>query len=79
MPAKYNYRGIQGAKYINGQIEAINRDEAAFLLKEQSIIISELVLASGQEDVDNPKGNDKQEQSTLSKKKVPFKSIIIFY
>ncbi len=78
MPAKYNYRGIQGAKYINGQIEAINRDEAAFLLKEQSIIISELVLASGQEDVDNPKGNDKQEQSTLSKKKVPFKSIIIF-
>ena len=40
MAATYNYKGIQGKKYTEGKINAINVDEAAYKLKEQKIIIT---------------------------------------
>ena len=79
MPAKYKYKGIQGSKYVIGELEAINRDEAAFLIREQGIIIADLTLIAGQERVDELTGKDKKKsRKTLTKKKVPFDQLIIF-
>tara|TARA_B100001996_G_scaffold247290_1_gene191557 strand:- start:426 stop:629 length:204 start_codon:yes stop_codon:yes gene_type:complete len=39
----YTYKGISGGKYIEGDIEAINQEEASYKLKEQKIIITNLV------------------------------------
>ena len=39
----YTYKGISGGKYIEGDIEALNQEEASFKLKEQKIIITNLV------------------------------------
>ena len=38
----YDYKGIKGGKYTNGEIEAINKDEAAYKLRGQKIIITGL-------------------------------------
>ena len=40
----YSYKGIAAGKYVEGQIEAINKDEASFKLKEQKIIITTLLI-----------------------------------
>ena len=34
----FSYKGISAGKYIEGEIEAINQEEASFKLKEQKII-----------------------------------------
>jgi type IV pilus assembly protein PilC len=39
----YTYKGIAAGKYVEGEIEAINQEEASFKLKEQRIIITNLV------------------------------------
>jgi type IV pilus assembly protein PilC len=80
MPAKYKYRGIKGRKYVNGELEAIDRDEAAFLIKEQGVIIADLTLTAGQERVEELIDESKKEKSDsrLYKKKVPFDQLIIF-
>ena len=39
----YKYKGISAGKYVEGEIEAINQEEASFKLKEQKIIITNLV------------------------------------
>ena len=39
----YTYKGISGGKYIEGEIEALNQEEASFKLKEQKIIITNLI------------------------------------
>ena len=39
----YTYKGISAGKYVEGEIEAINQEEASFKLKEQKIIITNLV------------------------------------
>ena len=41
----FTYKGISAGKYIEGEIEAINQEEASFKLKEQKIIITNLVKA----------------------------------
>ena len=38
MSATYTWKGIEGASYGEGRIEALSRDEAAFKLKKQKII-----------------------------------------
>ena len=35
----FTYKGISEGKYVEGDIEAINLDEASHLLKEKKIII----------------------------------------
>ena len=39
----FTYKGISAGKYIEGDIEALNQEEASFKLKEQKIIITNLV------------------------------------
>ena len=39
----FTYKGISAGKYVEGNIEAINQEEASFKLKEQKIIITNLV------------------------------------
>ena len=38
----FSYKGISAGKYIEGEIEALNQEEASFKLKEQKIIITNL-------------------------------------
>ena len=39
----FTYKGISAGKYVEGDIEALNQEEASFKLKEQKIIITNLV------------------------------------
>ena len=39
----FTYKGISEGKYVEGNIEAINLDEASYLLKEKKIIITTIV------------------------------------
>ena len=39
----FSYKGISAGKYIEGEIEALNLDEASHKLKEQKIIITNLI------------------------------------
>jgi type IV pilus assembly protein PilC len=42
---KFSYKGIAEGKYVEGEIEALNQEEASHKLKEQKIIITNLVKA----------------------------------
>ena len=37
------YKGISDGKYVEGDIEALNLDEASHKLKEQKVIITNLI------------------------------------
>ena len=39
----YTYKGISAGKYVEGEIKALNQDEASHKLKEQKLIITNLV------------------------------------
>ncbi len=39
----YTYKGISAGKYIEGEVEALNQEEASHKLKEQKIIITNIV------------------------------------
>ena len=39
----YTYKGISAGKYVEGSIDAINQEEASYKLKEQKIIITNLI------------------------------------
>ena len=38
----FTYKGISDGKYVEGDIEALNLDEASHKLKEQKVIITKL-------------------------------------
>ena len=40
----FTYKGISAGKYVEGDIEALNQEEASFKLKEQKIIITNFCL-----------------------------------
>ena len=42
----FTYKGISDGKYVDGEIEALNVDEASHKLKEQKIIITNIVRTS---------------------------------
>ena len=42
----FTYKGISEGKYVEGNIDAINLDEASYLLKEKKIIITNIVKSS---------------------------------
>ena len=58
----YAYKGISDGKYVEGNIEALNPDEASHKLKEQKIIITNLIRAA--------KGKKKKIRQS-KRKKVP--------
>ena len=53
----YTYKGISEGKYVEGDIEALNPDEASHKLKEQKIIITNLI-----------KGKKKKTETKTAKK-----------
>ena len=73
----FTYKGISEGKYVEGSIEALNQDEASHKLKEQKVIITNLVRSK-------KKKGDKKEKakgkgiSLFGKKKVKVEEILIF-
>ena len=55
----FTYKGISDGRYVEGDIEALNAEEASHKLKEQKIIITNLIRAS-----------NKSKKTTKDKKKV---------
>ena len=76
MAVTYSYKGIQSNKYTEGQITALNKDEAAFKLKEDKIIITSLVKLSGKET--KPQKELKIKSSKRASKKIPANEVIVF-
>ncbi len=71
----YSYKGIAEGKYVEGDIEAINQDEASHKLKEQKIIITNLIRAKKKKD---QKKNKSKGISLFGKKKAKVEDILIF-
>ena len=72
----YTYKGISEGKYVEGEIEAINQEEASHKLKEQKVIITNLTKLK-------KKKGDKKEKAkgkgfSFGKKKVKVEDILIF-
>ena len=76
MAVTYAYKGIHGNKYTEGKIVALNKDEAAFKLKEDKIIITSLIKVSGKEEVIKSKKATKK--ATKIPKKIPISEVITF-
>ena len=73
----FSYKGISAGKYVEGEIEALNQEEASHKLKEQKIIITNLTRTK------KKKGEKKAKSkgggfSLFGKKKVKVEEILIF-
>jgi len=73
----FTYKGISEGKYVEGEIEALNQDEASHKLKEQKIIITNLVRSKKKKDDKKGKAKGKG-VSLFGKKKVKVEEILIF-
>ena len=73
----FTYKGISAGKYIEGEIEALNQDEASHKLKEQKIIITNLIRSKKKKDEAKAKGKSGG-FSLFGKKKVKVEEILIF-
>ena len=72
----FTYKGISDGKYVEGDIEAINLDEASHLLKEKKIIITNIIKSKKKKAGEKKK---KSGSSLFSKsKKVKVEDILIF-
>ena len=78
MAVTYSYKGILGNKYTEGKIVAINKDEAAFKLKEDKIIITSLSKVSGKEESKKIKKEVKEVKAKKIPKKIPITEVITF-
>jgi len=71
----FDYTGISSGKYVTGEIQALNQEEAAFKLKNDKIIITKLIKSKKKAVV------EKKEVKSFdfgSKTKVPAKDVMIF-
>ena len=66
----YTYKGISEGKYVEGEIEALNQDEASHKLKEQKVIITNLVKSKKKKAEAKSKGK-KSSFSLFGGKKKP--------
>jgi len=71
----YTYKGISAGKYVEGDIEAINQEEASFKLKEQKIIITNLVRTRKKKETKEKK---KGGGFSFGKKKVKPEDVMLF-
>ena len=73
----YSYKGISGSKYISGEVEALNLDEASHKLKQQKIIITNITKIQKK---GSAKTKDKKKSSkfTLFKKKITPQDTVVF-
>ena len=72
----FTYKGISDGKYVEGDIEALNIDEASHKLKEQKIIITNLVRTSKKKK--KPKRKKRKKSSLFGKKKAKVEDVLIF-
>ncbi len=78
MSATFKYKGLQNNRYIDGEILAINRDEAVFKLKNQKIIVTSLKKISGKEESKKKENKNKKIKNIKISKKIPLKDTIEF-
>ena len=71
----FSYKGISAGKYIEGEIEAINQEEASFKLKEQKVIITNLTKVKKKK---AEKDKKKCGGFSFGKKKVKPEDVMIF-
>ena len=74
----YAYKGISDGKYVEGDIEALNQDEASHKLKEQKIIITNLVRAVKGKKKEDKETKKKKGSSLFGKKKAKVEDVLIF-
>ena len=72
----YTYKGISAGKYIEGEIEALNQEEASHKLKAEKVIITNLVRSKKKEI--ERKENKKSGGFSFGKKKVSPQDVVIF-
>ena len=72
----FTYKGITAGKYVEGEIEALNQEEASHKLKEQKIIITSLIRTKKKKD--EKKGKGKGGGFSFGKKKVTSEDLVIF-
>jgi len=73
----FTYKGISEGKYAEGEIEALNQDEASHKLKEQKIIITSLIKSKKKKAETQEKKKGKG-FSLFGKKKASVEDILIF-
>ena len=73
----FTYKGISEGKYVEGEIEAINQEEASHKLKEDKIIITNITRTKKKKGEAKAKGKGKG-FSLFGKKKVKVEDILIF-
>jgi len=76
----FTYKGIAEGKYVEGEIEALNQDEASHKLKEQKVIITNLIKSKKKKAEGKAKAKKGGGLSSLfsGKKKVKVEDILIF-
>ena len=72
----YTYKGISAGKYIEGEIEALNQEEASHKLKNDKVIITNLVRSKKKK----VEKKDKKKSASFSfgKKKIKPADVVIF-
>ena len=73
----YSYKGISGSKYISGEIEALNLDEASHKLKQQKIIITNITKIQ-KKGAAKTKDKKKSSKFSLFKKKITPQDTVVF-
>ena len=72
----YTYKGISAGKYIEGEIEALNQEEASHKLKADKVIITNLVKSKKKKA--EKKAKKKGGGFSFGKKKVKPEDVVIF-
>ena len=71
----FSYKGISAGRYVEGNIEAVNQDEASFKLKAKKIIITRITRIKKK---DSEKKKKKSGGFSFGKKKVTPQDVMIF-
>ncbi len=74
----FTYKGISEGKYVDGEIEALNLDEASHKLKEQKIIITNIVRSSKKKRTEVKEKKKGKGFSLFGKKKAKVEDVLIF-
>ena len=71
----FTYKGISAGKYVEGELEALNLDEASHVLKEKKIIITYLIRSKKKKGEKKAKAKG---SSLFGKKKIKVEDVLIF-
>ena len=74
----FTYKGISDGKYVDGEIEALNLDEASHKLKEQKVIITNIVRSSSKKKTDKKDKKKSKGSSLFGKKKAKVDDVLMF-